>query len=80
MNVNAVFVSVGMIPNTDLVKDYVSLDDNGFVETDGDMRTICRGLFVAGDCRSKKLRQIVTAVNDGAIATMTADDYIKTFF
>lgn len=80
LNVDAVFVSIGMIPNTDLVKDLVSLNDNGFVETDEDMRTICRGLFVAGDCRSKKLRQIVTAVNDGAIAAMTADDYIKTFF
>lgn len=80
LNVDAVFVSIGMIPNVDVVKDYVSLDDNGFIETDESMRTVCRGLFVAGDCRSKKLRQIVTAVNDGAIAATTADDYIKTFF
>ena len=71
-----VFVSVGRTPNTDLVSKLAELDSQGYAVTDEDLRTMTPGLFVAGDCRQKNLRQIVTAVSDGAIAAMSASKYL----
>lgn len=63
-----VFVFVGYAPETDLVKDVVKLDDHGYIIADRDQRTSVDGIFAAGDVCVKQLRQVVTAVGDGATA------------
>ncbi len=72
-----VFVAVGMIPITDVVKDIVRLDENGYIVADETGKTTADGFFVAGDVRTKKLRQVVTAVADGANAATSAEQYIR---
>lgn len=75
-----VFVFVGFDPQVDLVKDLVELDLTlGGVVTGEDMSTKTPGLFCAGDMRSKYLRQVVTAVSDGAIAATAATRYLDDF-
>lgn len=71
-----VFVFVGNTPQTEPLKSILDLDDSGYINTDQDMRTSVRGLFAAGDCRAKTLRQIVTATSDGAIAAHAAAQYL----
>lgn len=75
--VDGVFMYVGNSPTTDLVKDLVDLDDRGYIVTDENMATSCPGLFAAGDVRQKLLRQVVTAVADGAIAAVAAEKYLE---
>lgn len=72
-----VFVFVGMEPNSGPIKPFVDLDETGHALVDEGMRSHVPGLYVAGDCRSKQLRQIVTAVSDGAIAATNAAAYLK---
>lgn len=72
--VDGLFVSVGLIPQTQLLVGKVDLDERGFVLTDENMRTSADGIYAVGDIRKGSLRQIVTAVSDGAIA---ACDVIK---
>ncbi|WP_042275441.1 thioredoxin-disulfide reductase [[Clostridium] dakarense] len=72
-----VFVFVGLNPQTDLFKDKINMDKRGYIITDEDMRTNIDGVFAAGDCRVKTLRQVVTATSDGAIATINAEKYIE---
>ena len=64
----AVFVAIGRVPQTELVRDLVELDDKGYVVAGEDCKTSCPGVYVAGDCRTKGVRQLVTAAGDGAIA------------
>lgn len=66
--VSAVFIAVGMEPETDMVKDIVERDEAGYIIAGEDGVTNAEGIFVAGDVRTKRLRQIVTAVADGAVA------------
>ena len=70
LSADAVFVFTGMIPQTNLV-EMLPKDEGGYIKTDENMETPVPGLFAAGDVRSKALRQIVTAVSDGAIAANT---------
>jgi thioredoxin reductase (NADPH) len=72
-----VFVFIGLDPQTSLFKDKINMDNRGYIITDEEMRTNIEGVFAAGDCRVKALRQVVTATNDGAIATITAEKYIE---
>lgn len=72
-----VFVFAGYVPQTQLFKGILNLDDYGYVITDEDMRTNIEGVYAAGDIRPKKLRQLVTAVADGAIAATEAERYIN---
>ncbi len=76
LDVGGVFVAVGTTPITELIKELVQLDKNGYAVAGEDCKTTCEGLFVAGDLRTKHLRQIVTAVADGANATTSAWNYI----
>lgn len=71
-----IFVFVGYKPQTDLLIDKVELDKFGYVLTDDDMETNIAGVYAAGDLRPKSLRQVVTAVADGAIAATSAEKYI----
>ncbi len=72
-----IFVFVGYAPKSELFKDILELDKQGYIITNDDMETNINGVYVAGDLRPKSLRQIVTAVSDGAIAATTAERYVK---
>ena len=76
IDAEGVFVSVGRIPATDLVKDLIPLDDQGYVLADETTRTEVPGVYAVGDIRAKALRQVVTAVADGAVAAHFAEEYI----
>ena len=71
-----VFVYIGNVPQTDLFKDQVELE-NGYIPTDEDMKTNVKGVFAVGDTRVKKIRQMVTAASDGCIASEMANKYIE---
>jgi thioredoxin reductase (NADPH) len=73
---DGIFVSVGRKPATELVKDQLSLDNSGYVIADESTKTNLPGVYAVGDVRVKKLRQIVTAVADGAIAAHEAEEYL----
>jgi thioredoxin reductase (NADPH) len=75
--VQGIFVFIGYSPNNNLLKDIVELDDSGFVITNGDMQTTIPGVFAAGDIRSKLLRQVSTAVGEGAAAAFAAERYME---
>ncbi|MGA1842806.1 MAG: thioredoxin-disulfide reductase [bacterium] len=77
IDVSGIFVYIGTKPNTDFIKGIVDLDEHGYIITDSDMVTSCPGIFAAGDCRHKRLRQIATAVGEGAAAAVMAYDYIQ---
>lgn len=69
------FVFIGYVPQTEIFKDQIEME-NGYIKTDENMRTNIEGVFAAGDIRVKKVRQVVTATADGAIAAVSADRYI----
>ena len=77
LNVSAVFVAIGIIPQTDDVKDMVKTDSAGYIFTDGSMKTSLPGVFAAGDIIVKTLRQVVTAAADGAIAIYSVQSYLR---
>ncbi|MDD5722156.1 MAG: thioredoxin-disulfide reductase [Syntrophales bacterium] len=74
--VEGVFIFVGLIPNTDIVKEVVDIDADGYIAADRDMKTSAEGIFACGDCISKSLRQVVTACGDGATAAHSASLYV----
>lgn len=76
INVDGVFIYTGLIPNTKFLKDVVDLDKSGYVIANEELETSVPGVFAAGDVRLKSLRQIVTAVADGAIAAFMAGKYV----
>lgn len=73
---DGIFVAIGNVPNTELIKGQVQLDEAGYVPADETTRTNVPGVFAVGDMRNKPLRQIVTAVADGAVASKYAEEYI----
>ena len=73
---DAVFVSVGRKPATELVKGQLELDKGGYVLADETTKTNLPGVFAVGDVRTKVLRQVVTAVADGAVAAHMAEEYL----
>lgn len=75
--VNGIFIAVGIHPTSQLLAGLVDMDAQGYVLAGEDGRTSCDGIFVAGDIRKKPLRQIVTAVADGANAAVSAGQYIQ---
>ena len=75
--INGVFVFVGYLPNNDLVRGQVNLDDRGFVITGNNMETSIPGVFAAGDIRSKLLRQVSTAVGEGAMAAFAVEKHLN---
>lgn len=73
---DGVFVSIGRQPATDLVKDQLTLDRSGYIIADESTQTNLPGVFAVGDIRTKALRQVVTAVADGAMAAHWAEEYL----
>ena len=78
LSLQGVFVAVGITPETKLVRDLVACDANGYICADENCKTDIPGIFAAGDLRTKPLRQIVTAVADGANAITSVEAYINT--
>ena len=72
-----VFLFVGLSPRTEFLKGLVNLDDDGYVVTGENGETSVKGIFAAGDCRKKLLRQIATGVGDGATAAFAAEKYLE---
>ncbi len=77
LNVNGVFVAVGQVPDNSAFADLVKLDSSGYVKAGEDCRTSTDGIFVAGDCRTKKVRQLTTAAADGSVSAAAAVEYIN---
>lgn len=73
---DGLFVSIGRRPATEIFKEVLELDANGYIISGEDTKTSIDGVFAAGDVRTKTLRQVVTAVSDGAIAADSAEQYI----
>ncbi len=74
--VSGLFVAIGQLPQNGVYKDVVELDGYGYIIAGEDCRTSRAGIFAAGDCRTKQLRQLVTAAADGAVAATNACRYI----
>lgn len=74
---DGVFVSIGRDPATEFLKGKVNLDGNGYIIADETTKTNLEGVFAAGDVRTKALRQVVTAVSDGAVAVHFAEEYLN---
>ena len=77
LDVKALFIAVGRIPENENFGKIINLDEFGYVIANEDCTTNVPGIFVAGDCRTKDLRQLVTATSDGAVAAVKAINYIK---
>ena len=73
---DGVFVSVGRVPATELFREELTLDESGYIVADESTRTGLPGVFAVGDVRTKALRQVVTAVADGAVAVHYAEAYL----
>lgn len=76
LSVNGLFVAIGLIPNNKAFAEIAGLDDWGYIDSDESCITKTAGVFVAGDCRKKQIRQITTAAADGSVAALAACRYI----
>ena len=70
------FIAIGLIPQNEAFAELISLNEWGYVDAGEDTLTNVTGIFTAGDCRSKRIRQVATAAADGAVAALAACDYI----
>jgi len=77
---SAVFIFIGFIPNSEILRGIAEIDENGYVIVDEKMETNVKGIYAIGDLRKKTLKQIVTSAADGAIAAMAAYEYIEENF
>lgn len=73
---DGMFVAIGLIPQNEPFQNVLSLDESGYAKSGENCLTAVDGIFVAGDCRTKSIRQVVTAASDGAIAALAACNYI----
>lgn len=76
LDVEGIFLAIGLVPSTSFIADLLMLDKNNYILSD-DTLTDKTGIFVAGDCRSKKYRQLTTAVSDGTVAALNAINYLN---
>lgn len=76
LDAQGLFVAIGRVPSTELFKDVLKTDAFGYIEADETTRTSIPGVFAVGDVRTKPLRQVVTAVGDGAVASKYIEEYI----
>lgn len=76
---DGIFISIGRKPATEFLSDKVQLDENGYIVADESTKTNISGVYAIGDVRTKVLRQVVTAVADGAVAVHYAEEYIAQF-
>jgi thioredoxin reductase (NADPH) len=74
---DGLFIAIGQEPNTDIVKDLVMVDEKGYICAGEDCKTTVPGIFAAGDCRTKAVRQLTTAAADGAVAALASVAYLE---
>ena len=79
VKVDGVFVAIGRQPDTANLKDKIDMTEKGFIKCDSQMQTSCKGVFACGDIRENSIRQIATAVGDGALAGTMAVRYVSLF-
>lgn len=77
LTLDGLFVAIGLVPQNQAFADAVPLDEGGYVVADESCLTPAPGVFVAGDCRRKRIRQVTTAAADGAVAALAACEYLK---
>ena len=77
IKIDGLFVAIGRIPENEVFKNLINLDNYGYIISDEKCHTNVDGIFVAGDNRTKELRQLVTAASDGAIAASEAIKYVN---
>lgn len=77
LDVSGIFIAVGMQPTTDVFSGFVETSEEGYIVATEDCKTSLEGVFVAGDCRTKRLRQIITAAADGANAVTSVSEYLN---
>lgn len=80
LTLDGVFIAIGLIPQNEAFVKFIDLDSYGYADSGEDCTTRTEGIFVAGDCRKKKIRQVATAVGDGAVAALAACNYIDENF
>lgn len=73
---DGLFIAIGLVPQNEKFASLIGLDERGYANSQEDCKTKTEGIFVAGDCRKKGIRQVATAVSDGAVAAVTACDYV----
>ena len=78
LKTDGVLVSIGYIPQNEIFRDIISLDENGYIIVDSNFETTSKGVFAVGDTIKKDVRQIVTAASDGSVAAVKAAEYIQT--
>lgn len=76
LNTDGIFVYIGLIPKTDMFKDYIKLNQWGYIEAGESTETNIKGVFAAGDVRTKMFRQLTTAVSDGTVASLMVEKYL----
>ncbi len=76
LDIDGMFVAIGLVPENDNFKNVADLDNAGYIDSGEECATKTNGIFVAGDCRKKAVRQVATAVSDGAVAAISACRYI----
>jgi thioredoxin reductase (NADPH) len=76
LTINGLFVAIGQVPENVIFSNIVDLDHGGYIKALEDCKTNVEGIFVAGDCRTKAIRQLTTAASDGAVAGLAACEYI----
>lgn len=76
IKIDAVFVNIGLLSQNEVFKDLITLDRYGYIDSNESCKTNIDGIFVAGDCRTKNIRQLTTASSDGTTAAINACNYI----
>lgn len=76
LKVSGVFVAIGQIPDNEAFADLVETDETGYIQASEDCETKVPGIYTAGDCRTKAVRQLATAASDGAVAALAACEYM----
>lgn len=76
-DVDTCFLFIGYVPNTKIFEGFVDMTNRGYIKTNENMETSVPGIFAVGDCRDKLLRQVATAVGDGAVAGFMAEKYVE---
>jgi thioredoxin reductase (NADPH) len=77
VDVDTCFLFIGYVPNTKIFEGFVDMTNRGYIKTNEDMETSKQGVYAVGDCRDKTLRQVATAVGDGAVAGFMAEKYVE---